>query len=73
MRITVVTSVVGVACWIALMWLLGPIGIYWGFLVQMCVRTVAIVAAARKEWPVKIAWDGVAVGALIALGAFVLT
>jgi hypothetical protein len=50
------------------MWMLGPLGIYVGFLVQMLMRMFGLVASARKHWRVTIAWDGVAAG-LVLLGA----
>jgi O-antigen/teichoic acid export membrane protein len=65
MRIVLVTSVVGVALWLMLMWLLGPLGIYIGFLTQMLTRSLGIVIAARKYWPVRPSWDGVLYGVLI--------
>jgi hypothetical protein len=62
------TSVIGLLAWLFLMWLLGALGIYLGFLVQMVLRMLGLVAAARKHWPLTIAWDGVAAG-LVLLGA----
>ena len=70
MVIVLVTSALGLALWFMLMWLLGPIGIYVGFLSQMLLRAVAIVIAARRKWPITIAWDGVAAGVLLVLGGF---
>lgn len=73
MKIVLVTSVVGVVTWLMLMWLLGPIGIYIGFMAQMLLRTSAIVAFAKKHWSVTIAWEGVALGLLLTLGGFVIS
>jgi len=62
MRVVFSTSVIGILIWLLLMWLLGPLGIYVGFLVQMVSRMLGLVLAAKKHWPVMIAWDGVAAG-----------
>jgi len=62
------TSVMGIVSWLLLMWWLGPLGIYLGFLVQMIMRMSGLVISARGQWPVTIAWDGVALG-LALLGA----
>lgn len=62
MNVVLATSATGVAVWILLMWLLGPIGIYVGFFLQMLVRTLGIVLSARRRWSVTIAWDGVVGG-----------
>lgn len=69
MRIILVTSVIGLAGAFALMVLLGPIGIYLGFLFQMVVRMLGAVRVANKAWSLAIAWDGVAIGSgLLILG-----
>lgn len=73
MRIFLITSVLGIAAWLAMMALLGPPGIYIGFLTQMLIRTLAIVIAARRHWPVRIAWDGVAIGTLFVLGGYFIS
>jgi hypothetical protein len=65
MRIVLVTSIMGIAVWLVLMWLLGPIGIYVGFLTQMLLRSVGITIAARRYWDVRVSWDGVAAGILM--------
>lgn len=65
MRIVLTTSALGIAIWITLMWVIGPAGIYIGFLVQMLLRSAGIVFGARKRWPVRVAWEGVLVGMLI--------
>jgi O-antigen/teichoic acid export membrane protein len=68
MRVVLRTSVMGVFSWLLLMWFLGPLGIYLGFLVQMLMRMSGLVISAKEHWPVTIAWDGVA-AALVLLGA----
>ena len=73
MRVVLITSVIGVAVWFLLMWLLGPIGIYVGFMAQMFLRTIGVVIAARRYWPVNVSWGGVAGGLLMILGGFALS
>ena len=62
MGVTLRTSVIGISAWLLLMWLLGPLGIYLGFLVLMLLRMLGIVVSARRHWPLTIAWDGVVAG-----------
>jgi O-antigen/teichoic acid export membrane protein len=73
LRVVLVTSVLGIAIWLALMWLFGPIGIYLGFLAQMAIRAVGIALFARRFWPVKVSWVGVAGGLLMAFAGLVLS
>jgi hypothetical protein len=69
LKITLVTSAFGIATLLLLMWLLGPIGVYLGFLAQMLLRTTARVVEARRRWPVQISLSGVGVGlAMILIG-----
>ena len=73
MKVMLATSVTGIAVWITLMLVLGPIGVYLGFMMQMLLHTVGIVVRAKKHWPVTISWEGVAGGLLIILGGFAVT
>lgn len=59
LKITLATSIVGVSVLIALMWIIGPIGIYIGFLVQMLLRSIKIFLVARKIWKINISWRGI--------------
>jgi O-antigen/teichoic acid export membrane protein len=69
LKITLVTSLLGITTLLLLMWLLGPIGVYVGFLAQMLLRTTAMVLEARRRWPVQISLSGVGVGlAMILIG-----
>jgi|HubBroStandDraft_1064217.scaffolds.fasta_scaffold03522_3 O-antigen/teichoic acid export membrane protein len=72
LKITLVTSLLGIAALLLLMWRLGPIGVYLGFLVQMLLRTTAIVLEARRHWPVQISLSGVGVGLAMILMGLVL-
>jgi len=65
MKVMLATSVIGIAAWIGLMWVLGPIGVYLGFVMQVLLRTVGMVVVAKKYWPVTISWEGVAAGMLM--------
>jgi O-antigen/teichoic acid export membrane protein len=67
--VVLVTTIVGLAVWLGLMGLLGPIGIYVGFAGQMLIRSVGTWIWARKHWAIRMAWHGpVIAGALIVLG-----
>lgn len=71
MRIVFISSVIGIILWLILMWLMGPIGIYIGFLTQMLLRTSGILYKAKKQWPIKVSWDGVVGGLLLTFIGFV--
>lgn len=73
MRVTIATSAIGIAAWLALMVVWGPLGVYVGFFVQMAIRTIGIVVVARRSWPVRADWGGVALGMLLALAGFWLS
>lgn len=73
MRITLVASAIGFFAWIILMWLLGPIGIYIGFLSFMISYSVVALFAVKRHWPVKASWDGVVGGVLIIFIGFVVS
>jgi hypothetical protein len=67
LNIVLVTSALGIGAWLLLMWVLGPLGIYVGFFCQMVIRSVGIALYARRFWPVRVTWGGVAIGMLVAL------
>jgi O-antigen/teichoic acid export membrane protein len=67
LNIVLVTSALGIGAWLLLMWVLGPLGIYVGFFCQMVIRSVGIAMYARRFWPVRVTWGGVAIGMLVAL------
>ena len=69
LKITLITSTIGISLLLLMMWVLGPIGIYIGFALQMILRSVAITLEARKFWPVRIGVSGVTAGlSLIVMG-----
>ncbi|MCX4028808.1 oligosaccharide flippase family protein [Endozoicomonas sp. SM1973] len=59
------TSLIGIIIWLFLMWALGSLGIYLGFLVQMLVRSLGAVVGAKKHWSILIAWEGLLIGILV--------
>lgn len=73
LRLNVWATLIGFTCWIALMYLLGAIGIYAGFLVQMFIRSAGVFQTARKTWGLRVPWEGVASGGAIAFLALCLT
>lgn len=73
LKITLITSIAGIGILVALMWLLGPIGIYVGFFVQMLLRSLGMFLVARRNWPVEVSWDGVFAGLFLIITGFVLS
>jgi O-antigen/teichoic acid export membrane protein len=70
MNIHLVSSALGLAALVGLIYVAGPFGIYLGFLVQMVLRSGAAVWVARRRWPAHVPWQGVLAGiALAGLGA----
>jgi O-antigen/teichoic acid export membrane protein len=63
----IATSVIGVAAWIAAISILGPIGIYVGFLLQTVCRSFGCFYDAKRFWDLKISWQGV-LGGLVLCG-----
>ena len=73
MRVILITSVIGIIAWLMLMWQLGTIGIYIGFMTQMLLRSAGILFVAKKYWPVKMSWAGVTIGMLMTFIGFVFS
>ena len=71
--VALVTGVVGIASLLILMVWLGPIGVYLGFLLQFGLRSMGSVVVARRHWPIRVGWDGIAVGLSMILVGFVLS
>ena len=70
MRVSVASALAGLLLWLTSIWVLGVIGVYVGFMLQMLTRTVGAVGWARKLWAINIAWEGVFLAlSLLALGA----
>ncbi len=69
LKITLVTSLLGIGALLLLMWTLGGIGVYLGFFAHMVLRAAAIVWEARRHWPVQVSTSGIGVGlAMLLLG-----
>jgi len=66
----IVTGIVGAALLVLLMWWLGAMGIYLGFLAQMLLRAIGLFWCARQRWPVLLSWQGIVGGALMACCGF---
>ena len=73
MRVVLITSVIGIVAWLTLMWLIGTLGIYIGFLLQMLLRSVGILTAAKTYWPIKVSWGGALGGVLLTSLGLVLS
>ena len=72
MKIHVISSLIGITVLAGLLVILGPLGVYVGFLVQMVLRSAAAVFVSRKKWRISIGWEGVGAGIGIAFGGFLL-
>jgi O-antigen/teichoic acid export membrane protein len=70
MKIHTATSAGGIVVQVASMLALGQVGIYFGFLAQMALRSAGILLFAKRHWPVRISFDGIAAGAALALLSF---
>lgn len=73
MKVHVVTGLVGLFALAMLIWLVGPLGIYIGFLAQMALRSAGALVAARGHWPVTISWGGVVAGLALAVLGFAVS
>ncbi|MGA2399112.1 MAG: lipopolysaccharide biosynthesis protein [Steroidobacteraceae bacterium] len=62
LRVVVSTSIAGVLCLLLLMWRFGSLGVYIGFLVQMLLRSIAIIFESRKHWPIRLDFSGILAG-----------
>ena len=73
LKIVLITSAMGITVSLILMWIVGPIGIYLGFLAQMLFRSLGVLVAAKNYWPVKISWGGIGAGVLITFLGFLVS
>lgn len=72
LKVILVTSSLGISVLLCLMWMFGPIGIYLGFFAQMLLRSLGLVAAARRRWDVRISLTGIASGLLLIVAGLIL-
>jgi O-antigen/teichoic acid export membrane protein len=73
LRIYLWVGVASVLLWAFLIWLVGPWGIYVGFLLAMAVRGTSIAWAARRRWGLPPSLGDVMVGLAIISVAYCLT
>lgn len=67
MRVTIVSGLAGLLLWLLCMVAFGAIGIYAGFFAQVLVRSAATAHLAGRIWPLRIGWENIAVGLLLAV------
>ena len=72
MVVTLSSSIAGLSIWFLLMINFGSIGVYIGFFLQMFIRSAFIYISARKQWPIKIAWEGILIGCVIPFVGYLL-
>ena len=70
MKVHVIAGVLGLTLLAVLLWILGPLGIYVGFLAQMALRSATALFVAKQTWPLTISWAGMIVGTVLPVGAF---
>ncbi len=73
MRVHLITGVIGTIAWVLFMLLMGRLGIYVGFLVQMLLRAAGTLVAARRHWPLKMSSEGIVGGVLIIFIGFLVS
>lgn len=72
MNVTLVGGLIGLAAWLAAAIMLGIVGIYVGFLLQMLARSAVAFIAARRYWGVALQWQGIALATIfLCIGAAV--
>ena len=72
LKISLITSSIGLFSTIMLMWLLGPIGIFIGFSVQILIRSIGILYFSKRKWEIDISLIGIIIGlGLIFIGYFI--
>jgi len=72
MRILLSTTVLSIAGLAVLIPAFGPAGIYFGFLLQMALRSSGALAVSGAYWRITMAWDGILLGMAISIVSFVL-
>jgi O-antigen/teichoic acid export membrane protein len=70
-NVVLITTILGLVIWLIMMNLLGPLGIYVGFLTHMFIRSLGTFLWARRRWGLYLAWQGpLAALILFAAGGF---
>ncbi len=65
--IVFITTIGGLAIWLFLMYILGTLGIYLGFMVQMLIRSLVTFLWAKKKWGLHVSWLGPIVAIILFL------
>ena len=73
MNATVVGSLLGLFSAMIAMAMLGPIGVYLGFFLQMITRTACMVIWAKKRWSISLVWEGSVLALLLLLSGGVVS
>lgn len=73
MKVHTATSFAGIVVMVLCMLLMGPLGIYVGFLAQMALRSAGAFMLTRKQWAVRVSVDGIVAGITLALLSFVVS
>jgi hypothetical protein len=69
MKVVVATSLLGLVAWAVAMWVLGVIGVYLGFMLNMLIRSVGALAWGRRYWALRLAWRGPAIALALLIAA----
>ncbi len=73
MNITLISSIIGYIIWVLCMFLLGRIGIYLGFFLQMFTRSMLVYIQAYKYWKIRSDWEGISIGTgVLLLSLFII-
>jgi O-antigen/teichoic acid export membrane protein len=73
MFIVLYSTLAGVAVWLVLMKLMGVVGIYIGFMVQMLIRSACIWFVANRAWSLRLTWHGPVLALAVLAGARVVS
>jgi len=69
MKVVVLTGSAGIGMWIVCMMILGPVGIYIGFILQIAAKSIGAWVAGRRTWKLRPSWGAISIGmALVMLG-----
>lgn len=70
MSILLVTGAIAITLMLGMMFIYGPVGIYFGIVMQSVLRSSAIIIVSKMHWPVNVAWDGMGLGLALVLCGF---
>ena len=72
MALSIVSGLASLAAWVVAMIILGPIGIYAGFALQLAIRSLWMLRRARRRWPIRPPWFTILGGVALTLSALLL-